>query len=69
MKLLIIRIFFVQMAFIKLFFFKYTDTISANCKPTNNNVFFSKHEKMRLKSQDVIKLRKNIDKYVYYMTD
>lgn len=41
-----------------------------NCKPsTNNNVLFSKHEKMRLKSQDVIKMRNNIDKYVYYMTD
>lgn len=41
-----------------------------NCKPsTNNNVLFSKHEKMRLKSQAVIKMRNNIDKYVYYMTD
>lgn len=41
-----------------------------NCKPsTNNNVLFSKYEKMRLKSQDVIKMRNNIDKYVYYMTD
>lgn len=40
-----------------------------NCKPTNDNVFFSKHKNTRPKSQDVIKMRNNIDKYVNYMTD